>query len=360
MNAKDMRLVWLIRFAIVFTLGVIVLGAYTRLTNAGLGCPDWPGCYGQLTVPASSSDLQKASELFPGNTVDQPKAWAEMVHRYFAGSLGLLIFAITYIVLKTRQAGVFLPVSLSALVVGQALLGMWTVTLKLMPIIVLAHLFGGFTLLCLLVLLHARLTSGVGYFGDTIAPANPSTRYIAPITLAVVIIQIFLGGWTSSNYAALMCTTLPICQGDWTSFLDFRNAFTLYQPGHENYEFGVLEYPARMTIHITHRIGAIVTLITVATLCWSLYRQPDYRRVSTLLFLLLAIQFTLGISNIVFHLPLAVAVMHNLGGALLLACTVQVNYMIFATSTSADTASARGNDLAGSKYLTRNTGGSHE
>ncbi|MDG3088485.1 COX15/CtaA family protein [Vibrio hannami] len=352
MGVKEMRLVWLVRFAVVFTLGVIVLGAYTRLTDAGLGCPDWPGCYGQLTVPNSTGEIQKATELFPSTPVDQSKAWAEMVHRYFAGSLGLLIFAITYLALKAKTAGILLPVSLSTLVIAQALLGMWTVTLKLMPIIVLAHLFGGFTLLCLLVLLHARFTTTVPT--TTITTTEISLRFLAPFALLVVIIQIFLGGWTSSNYAALMCTTLPICQGDWISFLDFRNAFTLYQPGYENYEFGVLEYPARMTIHVTHRFGAIVTFFTVGILCWKLAKKDGFQRISALLLGLLLIQLSLGVSNIVFNLPLSVAVLHNLGGALLLACTVQINYLIFATSNSKQ----RTETL--NKYLVRNTGGSNE
>ncbi len=340
-------LLWMIKTSIVLTVCVIVLGAYTRLSDAGLGCPDWPGCYGQLSVPTTSAELDKASQLYPQLRVEQDKAWAEMIHRYFAGSLGLLVFAITALALGQRNMGRALPLFLSLLIVAQALLGMWTVTLKLMPLVVLAHLFGGFTLLSLLVILHSKVASIRRHVS-----ASMNTRVLGGLALLALIGQIFLGGWTSSNYAALMCTSLPICQGDWASHLDFKNAFSLYQPGHENYEFGVLDYGGRMTIHVSHRIGSLVATGLVLLFCWQLnqQRQTILTIQSYWLVVLVFIQFSLGISNVVFQLPIFIAVLHNLGGALLLATLVRVNYLLMEKHTT---------DLL-SPYKPKSIGSSHE
>lgn len=329
MRAKDWQLLWLIRVCIVLTLCVIVLGAYTRLSDAGLGCPDWPGCYGHLSVPSSETELARANQLYPDLEVVESKAWPEMIHRYFAGSLGLLVFFISFSSIRNQNidkpTGIALPLSLTAVVIAQALLGMWTVTLKLMPIIVVAHLFGGFTLLSLLVIFHTKVLP------TSIATTLP--KYIKPLaafSLIAVIVQIFLGGWTSANYAALMCTSLPICQGEWAQYLDFKQAFTLIQSGHDNYEFGILDYSGRMTIHVSHRIGAIFATTAISLFCWRLYQSGDpflKNQVRLLLALTLA-QISLGISNVLFHLPLLIAVLHNFGGALLLITIVRLNYLI--------------------------------
>lgn len=321
----DSILVRLTKTAIVLTLCVIVLGAYTRLSDAGLGCPDWPGCYGQLTVPDSQEERLKAGELFPGQVIEQDKAWIEMIHRYFAGTLGLLVFAITFFAVRSSSQPKGLPLALSVLVIGQALLGMWTVTMKLMPLVVLAHLFGGFALLSLLVIMLSRLESVSLQMTE---PISPAVRKLAVAALVVLVAQIFLGGWTSTNYAALMCTSLPICQGDWTEYLDFKTAFTLYQPGFDNYEYGVLDYAGRMTIHVSHRFGAIVSACVLLLFSWQLYRQGLVSQ-SRQLAVLLLVQFCLGLSNVVFHLPLPVAVLHNLGAALLLALLVRISYQLY-------------------------------
>mgnify|MGYP001343413161 CR=1 FL=1 len=347
MQAGKPWLLWMIKTSIVLTVCVIVLGAYTRLSDAGLGCPDWPGCYGQLSVPTTSAELDKASQLYPDLHVEQDKAWAEMIHRYFAGSLGLLVFAITALALGQRNTGRALPLFLSLLIVAQALLGMWTVTLKLMPLVVLAHLFGGFTLLSLLVIIHSKVEPI-----HCQITVNSQTRVFGALAFIAIIGQIFLGGWTSSNYAALMCTSLPICQGDWVSHLDFNNAFSLYQPGHDSYEFGVLDYGERMTIHVSHRIGALVATSFVLMFCWQLKKQQqaELNSQSNRLLALVFIQFSLGVSNVLFQLPLIIAVLHNLGGALLLAALTRTNYLLITNSVT---------DLL-SPYKPKHIGSSHE
>ncbi|MBW3695585.1 heme A synthase [Vibrio sp. T187] len=322
-------LIRLVQLSLVMTLIVIMLGAYTRLSDAGLGCPDWPGCYGQLSVPTESHEIEAANSLYPERAVEQGKAWLEMIHRYFAGTLGLLVFACAFWCMRIQGLPKTLPIVIVATVILQAALGMWTVTLKLMPIIVMAHLIGGFTLFCLLALLCCSLRNVQQHIDHL--HIDPALRYWAVAGLAVLAGQIFLGGWTSSNYAALMCTALPICEGDWFSYLDFENAFNMLQPGHDNYEFGVLEYPARMTIHVTHRLGAILTSLLLLTLVYKLIQQHSeiLNRAGWFITVMLILQIMLGVSNVLYQLPLAVAVLHNLGAALLLVGVVVTNYLLW-------------------------------
>ncbi|RJX70971.1 heme A synthase [Vibrio sinensis] len=329
----------LVRFSLLLTVCVIALGAYTRLADAGLGCPDWPGCYGQLSVPSTLADIQQANEHFPQLTVEAEKAWLEMIHRYFAGSLGLVVFCISVVGWRTQKVSKSLSVAISVVVIFQALLGMWTVTLMLMPIIVMGHLLGGFTLFCSLCLVYWQLTHSqkgkdayeldVNHSQQT--SISTSLKSLALLSLIVVIIQIALGGWTSSNYAALMCTSLPICQGDWMSYLDFRQAFDMIQPEKSTYEFGTLDYGARMTIHVTHRLGALLTVLVVGALIVQLYRHPSsvYKTMARRLAWLLSAQVLLGLSNILLSLPLLVAVAHNLGAALLLITILYINVLIW-------------------------------
>lgn len=327
-----MTLKRLLQLSLVMTFCVILLGAYTRLADAGLGCPDWPGCYGQMVVPSNEASLARANALFPELTVQADKAWLEMVHRYFAGSLGLLVFAITALALVQQKAGRLLPITITLVVIFQALLGMWTVTMKLMPIVVMGHLLGGFTLFCLLALLYWRVAENP--LKITQLKLGMGLRMMAMLAFFTVITQIALGGWTSSNYAALMCTELPICQGDWLRYLDIETAFKLIQAPKETYEFGTLDYSARMTIHVAHRIGAMVTFVVFLVLILQLLRQRQSQfRVQALgLACLLLGQIGLGISNVLFGLPLSVAVAHNLVAALLLLNTLYVNHLIWRTN----------------------------
>ena len=235
---------------------VIVLGAYTRLSDAGLGCPDWPGCYGHLVVPASEEHVVEKHYL-EQRALEPEKGWMEMIHRYFAGTLGLFILAIAIWSWRRRardpRQPLLLPLFLLALVVFQAALGMWTVTLLLKPVVVMAHLLGGFATFSFLVLLALRT-----------APRRPLTvsprwRGMAAAGLLILVLQIALGGWTSTNYAALSCGDFPTCQGRWLPEMDFGEAFVMWRGLGVNYEYGVLDNPARTAIHVTHRVGAVVT-----------------------------------------------------------------------------------------------------
>lgn len=326
-----MSLTNLIKMSLVLTFVVVMLGAYTRLADAGLGCPDWPGCYGQLTVPNEQHEIALAKSLYPSLVVEADKAWLEMIHRYFAGTLGLVVFAITVIGIRTQQLSPRLALSLSVVVIFQALLGMWTVTMMLMPIVVMGHLLGGFTLFSLLALSLWRAQAAQQ--PQTTSSSGFGLRVLALGVLIAVVMQIALGGWTSSNYAALMCTTLPICQGDWVSHLDFATAFELIQPKQESYEFGTLDYGARMTIHITHRIGAVVVALMVSILAFRLFKYAaQYRGLAMILMSLLTAQIGLGIANVLLSLPLVVAVAHNLGAALLLITVIRANYLVWQPS----------------------------
>ncbi len=263
----------LIKVCLLLTMVVIVLGAYTRLSDAGLGCPDWPGCYGQLSVPSHANELSAAKELYPELTVEPHKAWLEMIHRYCAASLGFIICMIAVWSAKQQGRIQVLPTALVFLVIAQGALGMWTVTLKLLPVIVMLHLIGGFTLFSLLYLLYCQQSLPDGHKkiapNTELKPLRELSQWpsrLAMLSIIVLLAQILLGGWTSSNYAALMCTSLPICQGEWFSQLNFGQAFDLLESGHDNYEYGVLGYSARMTIHVSHRFGAIVTSVVLSLL----------------------------------------------------------------------------------------------
>ncbi|WP_304640024.1 COX15/CtaA family protein [Pseudomonas sp.] len=307
---------------------VVVLGAYTRLVHAGLGCPDWPGCYGFLSVPRSDSALELAQMRFPDDPVEAFKAWAEMIHRYAAGLLGLTILGLALYSLRQRRVPGY-PVGLSfgllVLVICQAAFGMWTVTLKLWPQIVTLHLLGGFATLSLLLLLILRLSGGFAPLAPS--PAIKRLRVLAGVVLAVVITQIALGGWVSSNYAAVACVDLPKCHGEWWPDMNFREGFNVFQEIGPNYLGGMLDGPGRTAIHFTHRVGALVTTVLVLLLAMRLW-QIGLGRMAGLLVLVLATQVSLGITNVLAHLPLAVAVAHNAVGAVLLLVTVAVNYRL--------------------------------
>ncbi|HAS21842.1 COX15/CtaA family protein [Idiomarina loihiensis] len=320
----------LVKISVFFAFIVIVLGAFTRLTEAGLGCPDWPGCYGFLKVPSQEEHIQQAELRFPDAPVEHAKAWNEMVHRYFAGTLGLLILTIAIISwVKSRRYShyptpVKLPTLLLGLVIFQAALGMWTVTMNLQPLIVMGHLLGGFSVISLLYLLSLRLSSFRLAGGD---PELRRYRGLAFFTLLVVIGQIALGGWVAANYAAVACTELPFCEGNWTAQLDFAGAFSI--PEADTYQYGAHDYNDRMTMHVMHRVGAIITFLVICTLlfkCWRKAKSHFFRRSLIVIGLLLSLQILLGISNVVFQLPLWNAVAHNAVGALLLLSLVALNY----------------------------------
>jgi cytochrome c oxidase assembly protein subunit 15 len=329
-----MSTVSLVRFTLYLAVIVIALGAYTRLSDAGLGCPDWPGCYGKILVPQSQTDIALANQAFPERAVEPYKAWLEMIHRYVAGTLGLLIAWITFRCWKERTISRTLPTFIAALVIFQALLGMWTVTLKLLPVVVMAHLLGGFTLLASLSLLYWKLSHPPAPHGlqRLTGESNHGLKLFAAAALVVVVVQVMLGGWTSSNYAALVCTRLPICEGQWWTMLDFTKAFDWWQAGHDNYEFGVLSYGPRMTIHVVHRFGALVTTLCLLLLIYKCWQWASLRSEAKLVAAVLTLQLALGIANVVLHLPLWVAVAHNLGAASLVVAVLYTNYRIWTTA----------------------------
>ena len=291
---------------------VVVLGAYTRLVDAGLGCPDWPGCYGFLSVPATPEDVAAAEALFPDSPVEPDKAWPEMVHRYFAALLGLLALAV-WAVAWRRRMPMTLPVALVVLVVAQGIFGAWTVTLKLWPQVVTVHLLGGFATLALLWVYALR----IGAVRSLPVPGKLAGHAAAAI--GIVVSQVALGGWTSSNYAALACPDFPACHGSLLPEMDFRAGFNLAQDVGPNYLGGIMTSEARVAIQMTHRLGAFIVLLAVGWLALRLVGPLRW----TLAGVLIA-QFGLGVANVLAQLPLAVATLHNAGAALLLLALITV------------------------------------
>jgi heme a synthase len=301
--------VWVERFRRLALIGailaatVVVLGAWVRLTNAGLGCPDWPGCYGHL---------------YPNAEVQAAKAWHEMIHRYAAGTLVVVIMvllAAAYLQRKNPRQPL-LPVGLLFLVVClQAALGAFTVTMLLKPLIVTAHLFGGLTTLALLEWLAITPER------RTPSAAELSLRKFALAAFLLLVLQILLGGWTSSNYAAVACPDFPTCQRSWWPAMDFRDAFVLWRGLGIDYEGGVLANPARMAIHFTHRLGAVIagsTLIALGLMTMARAQSPRLARAGALVVASVILQISIGIATVHFGVPLLVATLHNAGAAVLL------------------------------------------
>lgn len=302
---------------------VIVLGAYTRLKDAGLGCPDWPGCYGEILAPTTN-------QVFSNTEVK--KAWIEMIHRYVAGSLGLLVLAITIKTISKRKTVTRLwPLALTilALVVFQALLGMWTVTLRLYPMVVMGHLLGGFAILALIWLLYLRVN-----YTPIDLPTPKNIRLLAYGCLIILITQIALGGWTSANYAALVCADFPSCQGSLWPNMDWRGAFNLTAVGIFDSPGTPLENTARVTIQMFHRVGALITTIFITLLSYKLINSKlvTLRRLGILLVIAISLQVLLGIGNVLLQLPIAISLMHNAVAAILLVLMVTILFNIHANN----------------------------
>lgn len=338
MNLKLIRRIASI--AIALALFVVMLGAYTRLTDAGLGCPDWPGCYGRLVLPSGQSDLSTAQQAYPLIQLEAGKAWTEMFHRYAAGSLGLLILMIFIVSASSRPrlcAGVEsfwarlrkkittikLPLILMGLVIFQALLGMWTVTLKLLPVVVMAHLLGGILIFSCLCYLRLQVSHIVG-------ESLPQWRFWIGLGTALLLMQIALGGWVSSNYAGIACVGFPTCNGQWFPPLYFSEGFNLFSPVGMNYQGGLLENHIRISIQYVHRIGALVSTAYILTLSTAilLRQRAFYLRIAAMMaMVLILIQFALGIVNVTYILPLWSAVAHNGVAAVLFATLLSMLYL---------------------------------
>lgn len=351
--------------ACVFAFCVIVFGAFVRLSDAGLSCPDWPTCYGRITWPVAPTAIKKADLLFPNRPVEMHKAWREQTHRFLAGTLGVLVLAEALAATFKRKrrfwlvigAAVLIGIGIplyqaqdyvaSSLIAGlgealllgiaafwpgggwrriavlalavvcfQALLGMWTVTWLVLPIVVTAHLLGGMLTFALLAWLAWRLS-----ISDERSARGAQLRPWVVLGLVVLACQIFLGGWTSTNYAATICGfgrfAFPTCHGQWWPAMDFHQGFILLRHIGVDYQGGVLDGAARTAIQMVHRIGALVVFLYVSWLALRVARA-GMRKHALALFALLLLQIALGISNVVFQLPLPVAVAHNGGAALLL------------------------------------------
>jgi len=317
----------IVLFSALLALCVVSLGAYVRLTDAGLGCPDWPGCYGTLTVPQSELAIQHAQNNFPNKTVEVGKAWREMAHRYLAGTLGLLVLALAVIGWAIKweiKNSAWLNSLLLAVIIFQAILGMWTVTMLLKPAIVTAHLMGGMTTLGLLVWIAHRHW---GYSSDTIIKSE-QLNFAIRFSLIIIALQIFLGGWTSTNYAALACTDFPTCHGAFWPEMDFNDAFTFVRELGESAAGHPVSLETLTAIQWSHRIGALITFIYIILLSIKIMRYWQLRRLGIILMIVLTIQVLIGVGNLLMHLPLVLAVAHNFTAALLLILLVVLNSKI--------------------------------
>lgn len=383
--------------AVPFVFIVIALGAFTRLADAGLGCPDWPTCYGHVLWPDSSHEIYDANQTYNETPVETSKTWPEQVHRIFASSLGLISLLVFFLSLRlskdkglNRQllAVVFvlvsalvakiaikvnmkitalamhdtydiiiglivlgcllflallglrkgsaeqplkLPAFIVAFVILQGLFGMWTVTLKVWPQIVTAHLVGGFTMAALFWLLTLRLQNSHWQLPANSVEKINRMKPLVVVAFLVVVAQITLGGWTTSNYAAVACPDLPQCQDQWLPAMDVASGFNLTQAVGPNYLGGKLDNEARIAIHMAHRMGALLTTVLLITLCILLNKihSPKPRQLANWILGVLVIQVGLGLSNILFHFPLPIAVAHNAGGALLLLTMVTLMHRTF-------------------------------
>ncbi|HVF35750.1 MAG TPA: COX15/CtaA family protein [Candidatus Saccharimonadia bacterium] len=320
--------------AAAFAFCVAVFGAFVRLSNAGLSCPDWPTCYGRITWPGQAHEIAQANAEFPERAFDPRRAWREQTHRFLAGALIVVTFALAIIGWRRRREPGQpwrVPIAAAILIVFQALLGMWTVTWKLKPVVVMAHLLGGFATFALLVWIAVRAAKarsepllagthpdGGGGKGDLTPP-----RAMLVVAIVMIALQVALGGWTSANYAALACgAEYPQCLGQWWPAADFREGFVLWRGIGVDYEGGVLDAPARTAIHLAHRWFALLVaghLLALGLIAW---RRGAERAFGAALVVGVAAQVALGIANVVLGLPLPVASAHHAVAALLLAIVV--------------------------------------
>jgi cytochrome c oxidase assembly protein subunit 15 len=389
-NAPERRLksFKLALIATIFAVFVLGLGAFTRLVDAGLGCPDWPTCYGHVMWPNSAEDVHVANQAFPETPVEHDKTWPEMVHRYLAESLGLLVIAIFAVAVRARKeeqpvkliggllglnialtivtiiVGVAaepyavgsvaltilallyfalfkspgtstqpfkLPAFILAIIILQGLFGMWTVTLKLWPQVVTSHLLGGFTTFSLLWLLTLRLNNSHWQLSDSKYQQLKSFRPWVVTGLIIVVMQIALGGWTTSNYAAVACPDLPTCQGQWLPAMNFSQGFNITQAVGPNYLGGMMDSESRVAVHFMHRVGALVTSLYLLMVIYVFSKRiaiAETRKMAKVISVILLLQVSLGLANIIFSFPVAVAVAHNLVGALLLLTMVTVTHRV--------------------------------
>ncbi|WP_062111839.1 COX15/CtaA family protein [Collimonas pratensis] len=327
---KYRKLVWVTLF---LTFDLIMFGAFTRLTDSGLGCPDWPGCYGHSNPLLAHAHISAAQEAMPFGPVSVKKAWIEMIHRYFAMGVGVLIIALMAISwmrwLKSRKQPMqrqvkftpWFPTLLFFCVCLQGAFGAWTVTQKLQPVIVTTHLLLGLTLLAMMAWLAARQSDHAPVAASAAGLVKP-----AMVALLLLVIQIALGGWVSTNYAALACTDFPLCHGALVPQMDFANGFTLWRHLGMTADGDFLTFQALTAIHWTHRSFAFVVIAFIVWLAWKALRTAGLQNTGRWLLIVIGLQLFTGLSTIYFNWPLAIAVVHNGGAAALLVLLVMLNY----------------------------------
>lgn len=336
---KFRKLAWITVF---LTFDLIVFGAFTRLTDSGLGCPDWPGCYGHSNPIQAHAHIAAAEALLPDGPVTVAKAWIEMIHRYLASAVGVLIISLLVISWRRWRTArrTVLPAAATASAVTamrprspmlaaltlfvvclQGAFGAWTVTLKLQPIIVTIHLLLAMLLLSMLAWMAARE-------GPQVSVAAPAAalRLPAAILLAMLIGQIALGGWVSSNYAAMACTEFPLCQGVLVPNMDFEHSFTLWRELGMTAGGDYLPFEALVAIHWVHRMFAFLVACVAVWVAVRALRLPGMEKPGRLLLAALALQFCSGIASVFLQWPLALAVLHSAGGALLVLILLMLNY----------------------------------
>jgi cytochrome c oxidase assembly protein subunit 15 len=294
------------------TFDLIVFGAFTRLTDSGLGCPDWPGCYGQASPLAARADIHAAEQVLPDGPVTWAKAWIEMIHRYLAMTVGVLIMVAAAVGWRIRRELPHSPwwgFATLAWVIVQGLFGKYTVTWKLYPAIVTAHLLVGIVLLGLLVLQHES-------FRDRPLQLRIRTGLIATV-LVLLVIQIALGGWVSTNYAVLACSGFPSCNGQWWPPMDFAQGFAIARELGHTADGRLLPFEALVAVHWVHRAFAVVAIAAVLGLAWRLWHEdePAARRYGAMLAVLVLAQFASGLTNVVLDWPIVAALFHSAGAA---------------------------------------------
>ncbi len=327
------------------TFDLVLFGAFTRLTDSGLGCPDWPGCYGKASPIGARAEISAAQTAMPTGPVTHTKAWIEMVHRYLATAVGVLILTLATVSWaawrqRPRDPDAIhpgWPTLTLAWVCLQGAFGAWTVTLKLFPAIVVLHLLGGLALLALLCAQVVRDARRTGALQPT--TLRPGSRALLWATAVLLLVQVALGGWVSTNYAVLACSDFPTCQGSWWPAMDFDQAFQVWRPLGRLADGSHIAFPALTAIHYAHRIAAYAVLAVLACLAWHLWRMPGLRRPAGWLAVLAAWQFGTGLSNVVLDWPLVAAVSHTGGAAGLV---VVLTWLLCVTDGVPAAAAARG------------------
>lgn len=306
------RLAALTALTLFLTFDLIVFGSFTRLTDSGLGCPDWPGCYGAASPLGARADIAAAEAAMPTGPVTWSKAWIEMIHRYLAMTVGALILVTTLFSWAARRQlphSPWWPTFTLVWVIVQGLFGKYTVTLKLYPAIVTLHLLGGIALLALLAIQHVA-------FRDRVLALSPALRRGAAAVLALLVLQIALGGWVSTNYAVLACSGFPSCNGQWWPAMDFGHGFTLLRDLGHTADGALLPFEALVAVHFVHRSFAYVVVAAILALAWALWRAGEpARRFALALLALTALQFASGLSNVVLDWPIVAALIHSGGAA---------------------------------------------